>query len=98
MPIGSQPRLIGAGKALGYDGKGSMSKSIPIGTSHSVRINDLLSTPIDEGALHNWTYGIEFPVVKPFRQVIPFYDLAKALRLQHCVLIKMRVAWSLTVM
>jgi hypothetical protein len=34
------------------------------------------------------TYGIEFLGVKPFKHVVPFYDLSKALGLQHYIAAK----------
>ncbi|KAF4637877.1 hypothetical protein G7Y89_g222 [Cudoniella acicularis] len=40
------------------------------------------------GALNHWIHGIELEGIKPYNQLIPFYDLAKAIGLRHYIAIK----------
>jgi hypothetical protein len=87
---------MGERRTIGYKQLSTMSKSIPIGASYGISITEFRASPVSEGHLHNWTYS-EFLGVRPFKHVVPFYDLAKALGLQHYIAAKTRVdQWMTT--
>jgi hypothetical protein len=87
---GFQPQHMGERRTIGYKQPSTTSKNIPIGAGYCVSISEFRASPVSEGHLHNWAYGIEFLGVKTFKHVVPFYDLAKALSLQHYIAAKMR--------